>query len=65
MQLAQPDFSMPYNVACMTCTVLAVFLAALMNALFRCALCCASAAGPARTVTAGYTGTTLLGCAES
>lgn len=36
VQLAQPDFSMPYNVACMTCTLLAVCLGTLMNTLFRC-----------------------------
>ena len=35
VQLAQPDFSMPYNVACMTCTMLALFLGGLSNTLFR------------------------------
>ena len=35
VQLAQPDFSMPYNVCCLTSTVLAVFLGAMLNALLR------------------------------
>ena len=30
-----PDFSMPYNVACMTCTVLAVFIVSLLHVMFR------------------------------
>jgi len=35
MQLAQPDFSMPYNVCCLTSTVLAVYLGAMLNAVLR------------------------------
>lgn len=35
VQLAQPDFSMPYNVCCLTSTVLAVYLGAMLNALLR------------------------------
>ena len=35
VQLAQPDFSMPYNVCCLTSTVLAVYLGALLNALLK------------------------------
>ena len=35
VQLAQPDFSMPYNVCCLTSTVLAVFLGAMLNTLLR------------------------------
>ena len=35
MQLAQPDFSMPYNVCCLTSTVLAVYLGALLNTLLK------------------------------
>jgi phosphatidylinositol glycan class T len=31
--LAVPDFSMPYNVVCLTSTVLAVFLGALLGAV--------------------------------
>ena len=34
VQMPLPDFSMPYNVACMTCTVLAVFIVSLLN-MFR------------------------------
>ncbi len=33
--LATPDFSMPYNVCCMTSTVLAVFLTGALMVLFR------------------------------
>ncbi|KAI8464451.1 MAG: Gpi16 subunit, GPI transamidase component-domain-containing protein [Monoraphidium minutum] len=33
--LAPPDFSMPYNVVCLTSTVLAVYLGASLNALLR------------------------------
>lgn len=35
VQLAQPDFSMPYNVCCLTSTVLAVYLGAMLNALLQ------------------------------
>ena len=35
MQLPLPDFSMPYNVACMTCTLLGVFMGSLLNVMFR------------------------------
>ncbi len=35
MQLAPPDFSMPYNVICLTSTVLAVFIGATLNTLLR------------------------------
>ena len=33
VQMATPDISMPYNVICLTCTVLAVFVGALLNSL--------------------------------
>jgi hypothetical protein len=33
--LAPPDFSMPYNVVCLTSTVLAVYIGATLNALLR------------------------------
>jgi phosphatidylinositol glycan class T len=33
--LAVPDFSMPYNVVCLTSTVLAVFLGAVINSLMQ------------------------------
>lgn len=33
--LASPDFSMPYNVICLTSTVLAVFLGATANTLIK------------------------------
>jgi len=33
--LAVPDFSMPYNVVCLTSTVLAVFLGAVINSLLQ------------------------------
>jgi len=36
VQLPLPDFSMPYNVACMTCTLLAMFMGSLLNVMFRC-----------------------------
>jgi len=35
VQLPLPDFSMPYNVACMTCTLLAMFMGSLLNIMFR------------------------------
>ena len=35
VQLPLPDFSMPYNVACMTCTLLAMFMGSLLNVMFR------------------------------
>lgn len=35
VQLATPDFSMPYNVICLTSTVLAVAVGALFNALIK------------------------------
>ncbi|EFJ07737.1 hypothetical protein SELMODRAFT_133060 [Selaginella moellendorffii] len=35
MQLATPDFSMPYNVITLTCTVLALYFGSLLNALRR------------------------------
>ena len=38
VQLPLPDFSMPYNVACMTCTLLGVFMGLLLNVMFRCKL---------------------------
>lgn len=33
MPLAVPDFSMPYNVICLTSTVLAIFMGGVLNAL--------------------------------
>ena len=33
VQMATPDISMPYNVICLTCTVLAVYVGALLNSL--------------------------------
>lgn len=35
VQLAQPDFSMPYNVCCLTSTVLALYFGALVNVLMK------------------------------
>lgn len=35
VQLAQPDFSMPYNVCCLTSTVLAVYIGSFLNALLK------------------------------
>ena len=35
VQMAPPDISMPYNVVCLTCTVLAVFFGAMLNSLIK------------------------------
>ena len=33
--MATPDISMPYNVICLTCTVLAVYVGAMLNSLIK------------------------------
>lgn len=35
VQLAQPDFSMPYNVCCLTSTVLALYFGSFINVLLK------------------------------
>ena len=34
MPLPTPDFSMPYNVCCMTCTVLAIYILGVISVVF-------------------------------
>ena len=44
VQMATPDISMPYNVICLTCTVLAVYVGALLNSLTKVPKAAATAA---------------------
>lgn len=49
LPLALPDFSMPYNVTCFTCTLLAVYLGGLLGTMLRRPKAAAAARAAARS----------------